>query len=349
MHVPPPRVSVLMTTRNGARTIGESIASILAQTFEDFELVVVDDASDDTTAALLAAIADPRLRVLTNEHRLGVVGARNAGFALCRGTYLAALDHDDLAAPERLARQVALLDAAPEVVLAGTRIRELHPDGRAIEDGFRRPETTAAMRWHLHLRNPFTYSSVMVRTDAIRRVGGFVRECALYADDFDLYHRLARAGEIAMLPDLLCTYRLHAGNVTHTIKTEMDANAAAILGRAYAPLLGADAPGAARLMVAHVTNGDPVPDRATLRRLGEILERLLAGFLAAHRPAPADAARIREIAGQTWWHLVRAAMRHGRPWHFDEYRRCAALRTGFRAPLRDAAASAAIGLLRTRL
>ncbi|HEX4261403.1 MAG TPA: glycosyltransferase family 2 protein [Acetobacteraceae bacterium] len=349
MQAPPPRVSVLMTTFNGERTIGESIASVLAQTFEDFELVVVDDASTDTTAALLAGIADPRLRVLRNRHNLGVVGARNAGFALCRGAYLAALDHDDHAAPVRLARQVALLDAAPAVVLAGTRIRELHPDGRAVEDGFRGPETPAAMRWHLHLRNPFTYSSVMVRAEAIRRIGGFMRPAALYADDFDLYHRLAQVGDVAMLPEVLCTYRLHAGNATRTVKAEMDANAAAILGRAYAPWLAADAPEAARLMVAHVTNGSPVPDRTTLRRLGSILERVLAGFLAAHRPAAADAVRIREIAGQTWWHLVRAAMRRGRPWHFDEYRRCAALRTGFRAPLRDTAASVAIGLMRTRL
>ena len=92
-----PRVSVLMTIYNGARTIGASIASVLAQTMPDFELVVIDDASTDATPDILAGIGDSRLRVIRAERNLGVVGARNLGFMACRGTYVAAHDHDDLA------------------------------------------------------------------------------------------------------------------------------------------------------------------------------------------------------------------------------------------------------------
>ncbi len=342
----PPRVSVLMTTYNGARTIGESIASVLAQSFADFELVVVDDCSTDATPALLAAIADPRIRVVSNARNLGIVGARNAGFEACRGEYVAALDHDDLAAPARLARQVALLDAEPSVVLAGTQVRELAPDGRVVPTSYGSGNTPVVMRWQLHLRNPYSYSAMMFRADAVRRLGGFMREPAVYSDDYDLYLRLARVGEVALVPEVLCTYRNHETNTTHAVKPAMDANAAAILAEAYAPFLGAEAGDAARLIVQHITNGRPPPGAATQRRLGRYLHRLLAGFLEAYRPAPADEARIREFTGQLWWHCVRAAMRRGRPWLVGEHLRARSLRRGFHASLGDAAASFAIGLVR---
>ena len=344
----PARVSVLMTTYNGARTIGESIASVLAQSFADFELVVVDDGSTDTTPALLAAIADPRICILRNARNLGIVGARNVGFAACRGEYVAALDHDDLAAPARLARQVALLDAEPSVVLVGTQVRVLAPDARVIHTNYGSGNTPVVMRWQLHLRNPYSYSSMMFRAAAIRRLGGFMRETAVYSDDYDLYLRLARVGEAALLPEVLCTYRHHQTNTTHSVKPTMDANAAAVLAEVYAPFLGAEAEDAARLIVRHVTNGRPPPDAATLRRLGFYLHRLLEGFLETYRPAPADAAQIREFTGQVWWHSVRAAMRRGRPWLLAEHLHARSLRAGFRASLADAAASFAIGLLRAR-
>ncbi len=340
------RVSVLMTTYNGARTIGESIASVLAQSFADFELIVVDDCSTDTTPALLAAIADPRIRILRNARNLGIVGARNVGFLACRGEYVAALDHDDLAAPTRLAQQVALLDAEPAVVMAGTQVRELAPDGRVVHTRYGTGNTPVVMRWQLHLRNPYSYSAMMFRAEAIRRLGVFMREAAVYSDDYDLYLRLARVGEVALLPEVLCTYRNHQTNTTHAVKPVMDANAAAILTEAYAPFLGTEAAEAARLIVRHVTNGRPPPDAATLRSLGIYLHRLLEGFLEAYQPAPADATRIREFTGQVWWHSVRAAMRRGRPWLVAEHIRARSLRAGFRASLGDAASSFAIGLLR---
>jgi glycosyltransferase involved in cell wall biosynthesis len=111
---------MLMTTFNGAGFVGASIASVLAQSFSEFELIVVDDGSTDATAQVLEGILDPRLRVLRQAVNGGVVAARNAGFLAVRGRYVAALDHDDLSHPERLARQVAYLDAHPEVVLVAT-------------------------------------------------------------------------------------------------------------------------------------------------------------------------------------------------------------------------------------
>src|SRR5260370_39420585 len=101
MPAPEPRVSVLMTTYNGAAFIRQSINSVLGQSFRDFELIVVDDGSSDTTAAILASYDDQRLRVIRNARNLGIVVARNRGFAAVRGGYVAALDPDDMSSPNR--------------------------------------------------------------------------------------------------------------------------------------------------------------------------------------------------------------------------------------------------------
>ena len=101
------QVSVLLTTYNGADFLRETLDSVLAQRFSDFEVVVVDDASTDATPDVLAACADPRVRLLRSPRQLGVAEARNFGFSHCRGVYIAAQDHDDLSRPHRLARQVA--------------------------------------------------------------------------------------------------------------------------------------------------------------------------------------------------------------------------------------------------
>ena len=232
-----PTVSVLMTTWNGAEFLGAGIASVLAQTFTDFELIVVDDGSTDATPAVLAAIGDKRLRVVRQAANGGVVAARNAGFAVARGQYVAALDHDDLSHPERLARQVAYLDAHPAVVLVATEI-EIEAAGRRRAPDHVRGGDPTLLRWLLLVDNPLTWSSVMFRADAVRRMGGFMRPAYELADDFDFYHRLLGVGEIARLDAVLTVYRWHASNTSHGREDALNANAVKVLAMAYAPLLG---------------------------------------------------------------------------------------------------------------
>jgi glycosyltransferase involved in cell wall biosynthesis len=113
---PRPQVSVIMPTRNRAALLARSIDSVLAQTFRDFELIVVNDASTDQTRELLAGIADPRLRVLHREQNRGAAAARNAGIAIARGEFLAFQDDDDYWLAQKLEKQVQALQAAPPEV-----------------------------------------------------------------------------------------------------------------------------------------------------------------------------------------------------------------------------------------
>jgi len=331
-----------MTTFNGARTIADSIASVLAQTWREFELVVVDDASTDETPRILAAIADPRLRVIRAEHNLGVVGARNLGFAVCRGDYVAAHDHDDISRPPRLAEQVALLDREPAVVLVATEV-ELEAEGQLSRSGHVAGGSAPVMRWLLLVDNPLTWSSIMLRAEAVRRLGQFVRPDYELADDFDLYHRLLSVGEIARLSAPLTVYRWHATNTTWTAQERLNENAARVLCNVYCAWLGEDAADAARLVVRHLSHREPVRDAATLARLGSYLERLLQCFTAANALAPDDRTRVAAAAGEGWWNAVRASVRTGAPALARAYRSYPLLAAGFRPPALDQVVSIAVG------
>ncbi len=344
----PPCVSVLMTTYNGAATIAASIDSILAQSFRDFELIIVDDGSTDKTPAMLARIGDPRLRVLRTDRTSGIVASRNHGITAVRGRYVAPLDHDDLSDVERLARQVAFLDANPGVVLIATEIR-IAQNGKVSAPHHPNVGDALALRWLLLIDNPLTWSSVMFRADAVQRLGVFLRPEYELADDFDFYHRLLGIGEIVRLGEVLTTYRYHAANASRARPEAMNANATRVLCDAYAPLLGDEAAVAADLVIKHLSDRQPAPDPATFERIGRILERLLQRFCETRGLSGVDRRRIAELAGEAWWRTARGAIRRGAPGLLRHYRARQLLNTDFRPGFGDMAASVAIGAVRAAL
>ena len=195
-----PTVSVVIPVYNGAPWIGETLASLTDQTLTDWEAIVVDDCSPDDVAAIVAAWPDPRVRLVRLAANGGPVRARNRGVAEARGRYIAGLDQDDLCRPERLARQVAYLDAHPEVALLGTLADQLS-GGRITAMTYPAHTTPALIGWLSWIENPLVWSTVMVRGEVARRLDPFTRPDILYAEDFDLYHRIAAQGAIARLDE----------------------------------------------------------------------------------------------------------------------------------------------------
>jgi glycosyltransferase involved in cell wall biosynthesis len=208
-----PAVSVLMGVRDGAPWVAEAVASVLAQSAGDLELIVVDDGSGDATPDLLAAVHDSRLRVERQAPR-GLAPALNRALALARAPLVARLDADDLALPERLARQRAFLDAHPEIGLLGTGAREVSPSGREV-GVVTPPAEDAAIRRALIRRNPFVHSSVMMRRDLLERLGGYDETLAV-AQDYDLWMRMSRLTRLANLTAPLVVRRLLPGRVSVT-------------------------------------------------------------------------------------------------------------------------------------
>jgi glycosyltransferase involved in cell wall biosynthesis len=278
-----PTVSVVMATYNGAARLPETLHSLLAQTFADFELVIVDDCSTDGTRHLLHSFADERIKILSTPANSGPVRARNLAVTATTGRYIAALDQDDISLPHRLARQVATLDAQPKMVALGTASRRL-VNGRLMEDRLGTDTTPGFIRWMLHVMNPLVWSSVMLRRSAVEKLDVFSRQERLFAEDFDLYHRLAAYGEIARLDEVLTTYRWHQAGASSTSASQMIASAGAVLEDAYRPWFGEGAARAARLINHHIAARQPAPDRATFRELRQILSRLFTAFCKTFHP-----------------------------------------------------------------
>jgi GT2 family glycosyltransferase len=208
-----PLISVIMPVRNGKAWLRDAIESVLRQDFDDYEFLIVDDGSDDDTARILADFArrDSRICLLT-QAPLGIVMALNRAIAAARAPYLARLDADDIAKPERLVRQFAFMQAHADIGLVGSWAEKIDGDGKVI--GRLTPPTDAVrLTRSLGRANPFIHSSVMMRTELVRRMGGF-RAAFRAAEDYDLWFRMAEVAGIANLPEYLIRYRWHGSNLS---------------------------------------------------------------------------------------------------------------------------------------
>lgn len=210
-----PDVSVLIPVYNASAYLRDSIASITAQTLTDIEIVAVNDGSTDGSGEVLdrIAAADPRVRVL-HQPNGGIVAALNAGLALTRGRYIARMDGDDLAWPERLARQRDYLDANSDVVAVGTLYRAIDADGTVVHvqraGGLLPPTDVCTFPPHVV---SLSHPTLMVRGEAIRQLGGY-RSFFPHAEDHDLFIRLARFGRLVVMPEVLLDYRVHGSSVS---------------------------------------------------------------------------------------------------------------------------------------
>jgi len=214
-----PLVSVVLPVRNGADCIAAAVGSILGQTYTSIELMVVDDCSDDATPDILAGISNPRLRVVRLERNIGVTAARNAGIRASTGVFVAAMDADDLSHPERIARQVEFLHRHPDYVMVSCAFDCVDSAGRVL-DRVCPPARDEAIRRLLVRANPFAHSAVMLRRDALEGVGLY-DEAMRYAEDYDLYFRLAHRGKLGTLPEVLHQIRVHSESQTQQLENRI--------------------------------------------------------------------------------------------------------------------------------
>lgn len=216
-----PKVSVLMPCYNAADTLEEALDSLAEQSLQDYELVVVEDGSRDNTLRILEKRArqDSRLRVIRQSHA-GIVAALNLGLQVCQSDFVARMDADDRALPERLAHQVDHLEALPELAVTGCLV-QAHPAsamGRgmlAYLEWINSVVEEDAIRRSIFIESPLPHPSVMFRRLVIAQAGGY-RDCN-WAEDYDLWLRLYTSGDrIGKVPEFLLEWREHPGRLTHT-------------------------------------------------------------------------------------------------------------------------------------
>lgn len=219
--LPEPTISVILPVFNAAKYVRAALESVLAQSFGDLELLVIDDGSTDESLELIqqATQYDSRCRVISQQNR-GIVFSCNHGIELARGKYIFRMDADDIARPRRLEHQIAYLRAHPECVAVGTRVMLIDPDDlpiREMSDLRSHDEIDAA---HLRgLGGCIIHPTVGMRADALIRVGGY-RPAYEWAEDLDLFLRLAEVGQLANLPQVLLDYRQHLASVGYARQVE---------------------------------------------------------------------------------------------------------------------------------
>lgn len=203
-----------MPVFNAERYLRPAIDSILAQTFSDFEFLIVDDGSTDRSRDIVAAYADPRIAVVDQGRNQGLAAALNRGLQLARGEYVARHDADDVSAAVRLEQQVRFLRDHPDVAVLGTQGFLLDEGGRVTGTVDRSLEH-ASIRWAALFDNPFIHSSVMFRRGAIASVeGGVEARFDGFCEDYALWSRVLAAHPVRNLAERLVSYRVLATSLT---------------------------------------------------------------------------------------------------------------------------------------
>ena len=222
-----PAISVILPVYNAEPYLEAAIASILAQSDGDFELLALDDGSTDDSLATLEAMAasDPRIRVISRPNK-GLTPTLNEGISLAQGRYIARMDADDIARPERFALQIARLEAEPALVALGGQFLLIDPDGRPLKV---MPMPTGHDQIDAqHLAGAkemaICHPAAMIRKSALDEIGGY-REDFTSAQDIDLWLRLAEIGKLANLEEVVLDYRMHPGSVGHKKRHTQIANA----------------------------------------------------------------------------------------------------------------------------
>lgn len=204
-----PKISVIMSVYNGERYLREAIESILNQTFTDFEFIIVNDGSTDSSLEIIQSYDDERIKIINNEKNIGLTKSLNKALKVARGEYIARQDADDISLPNRFEEQIKYLERHPEVALLGTNIYKIDENGKIIGKYIVLAKPSIK---DLFNGNQFNHGSVMFKKEVIDELGGY-NELFKYAQDYELWLRIAKHYNIRNVTQILYKLRSHDENI----------------------------------------------------------------------------------------------------------------------------------------
>jgi glycosyltransferase involved in cell wall biosynthesis len=207
-----PLVSVVMPVYNVETYVGEAIESILGQTFSDFEFIIIDDGSADDTWNIIQSCKDERIIALRNNINSGNYPSRNRGMKIAKGKYIAVMDGDDIAMPERLEKQLEIMESDDTLLAHGTA--SVFSSGQIS----RRPCSYELLKVMLLQDNIFLHPSLIIQKKIIVELG-YYNEYYHFSSDYDLVCKIAQKGKIMNIPDILMRYRLHENQISSAGRT----------------------------------------------------------------------------------------------------------------------------------
>jgi glycosyltransferase involved in cell wall biosynthesis len=230
---PSPAISVLMSVFNGEKYLAECVESILAQSFKDFEFLIIDDGSRDGSVEILRKYEqqDPRIKLTVRPNK-GLTRTLNELFAQSHGRFLARMDCDDVAMPERFEKQIAALEADPSLVCVGGCFQLIDADGRPLTT-LKPPADDAEIQRHaLAGHGSICHPTAMIRREALEKINGYCEDFRT-AQDLDLWLRLGEVGKLGNVQSAVLRFRMHEGSVSETRRVEQRASAKLACERAW--------------------------------------------------------------------------------------------------------------------
>lgn len=312
-----PRVTVIVCAYKTGEMIRPTLDAILTQTYKNFRLVVIDDASGDDTVSVVQSYDDERLSLLVNEKNLGVTASRNLGLSVVDTPYVATCDHDDVWLSEKLQKQVDYMESHPECGAVGT-YWTIFVNGKKQETRTSAYTNSGFLKWQLFHSNCMLHSSLLMRRSVMEEHQIRYRDNIPFGDDWKLSHEFGRAGAIGVIPESLVDYMLHGENYSLTANAKMLESGAQMMHEELSLLLAEEI----SIEDSHdyfycVANGQPVRDQQKHSLVGNILYRV-AVEKAAQAGSSKTQAHITQEAGKLWWkHSTIRAKAFG-PWLLAE-------------------------------
>ncbi|MFI5252434.1 MAG: glycosyltransferase family 2 protein [Bacteroidota bacterium] len=214
-----PKVSVIIPMFNAERFLRSAVESVLGQTFADFECIIIDDGSTDSSEQIIRSYHDSRIKLLRNSNNLGITKSLNKGISESIGKYICRMDADDMCVPDRLLKQVTYLDSHLDVAVVGSWVILIDTQGRNIGTE-QYPGSSADIMNQIFTHNPFAHSSVMIRRTVLDICGNYSANF-LHNEDYDLWLRIAARFPVANIEEPLIMRRIHESNVTVMKETEL--------------------------------------------------------------------------------------------------------------------------------
>jgi glycosyltransferase involved in cell wall biosynthesis len=235
-----PLVSVLMPVYNGEHYLRQAVDSILHQTFEDFEFIIINDGSTDNTLSILKDYTDPRIILLQNKQNKGLVATLNYGLSVVRGQYIARMDADDIAFPHRLEKQVQFMESNPSVGLLGTNVIFIDEHGKEgqLAHGTQWHFYPSTVRWRLLWETTVHHPSSMIRRTTLTKNNLWFDPAYFLAEDFDLWTRIIKYSEATYLPEVHLQYRLHSQGLSFSNREKQLAIHSQVVERGIKELMG---------------------------------------------------------------------------------------------------------------
>lgn len=216
-----PKISVVMPVYNGERYLKEAMESVLNQTFKDFEFIIINDGSTDSTEKIIQGFSDPRIVYLDNGGNLGLSRSFNRGIQVARGEYIARMDADDISLPDRFEKQIKFLEANPQIGVLGSNIKII-----GTNKIFKRPENHKAIKWQSLLSTPVVHPTVMARANILKN--NPYDDKLHNSEDYELWSRLIfeKDAGFANLQEPLLLYRVFPKSFTQSLDPDKKINTA---------------------------------------------------------------------------------------------------------------------------